>query len=205
LAVGWTLLATVWIFSPIFGEWCVNGPAYPNERRHLLRTPGPGIAGALGMVLAWNVVVAGLCAGPLLLAARQWIAGAVLTALGWALASLFLRSLYGLSRRWLVFVPAGVVVHDPVALRDPVLFPRRIVAGIGPVGTGGPGVADLTQRAVGLALELRLREPTKLTLMKPGRRLGVDTEAAAVVVTPTRPGEVLEEARKRRLPVVSQR
>jgi hypothetical protein len=200
LAVGWALVVTVWVFSPAFGEWCVNGPAYPNERRHLLRAPGPLVGGGIAIVLAWDVAVAGLCAGPLLLAARQWVAGALVLILGWPIAGVFLRSLHGLSRRWLVFVPAGVVIHDPVALRDPVLFPRRVIEGIGPALGGDAGV-DLTRRALGLALEVRLREPVKLTLMKPGRRLGVDEEAVAVVVTPTRPGEAMEEARTRRLPV----
>nr|MDQ6928998.1 hypothetical protein [Actinomycetota bacterium] len=132
-----------------------------------------------------------------LLAARQWVAGAAVTVVGWALAALFLRSLHGLSRRWAVFVPAGMVMHDPVSLRDPVLFARRMVAEVGPARSGGDKVVDLTQRAVGLAIELRLREPATITLMKPGQRLGVPAEALAVVFTPTRPGAVLEEARRR--------
>ena len=199
LAVGWSIVAAAWVFAPAFGEWCVNGPAYPNERRHLLRAPGPVGGGVIGVFVAWDVAVAGLCAGPLLLAARQWVAGAVVTLLGWALAFVFLRSLHGLSRRWAVFVPAGVVMHDPVSLRDPVLFARRVVAGLGPTAATGDGVVDLTQRAVGLALELRLREPATITLMKPGQRLGVQVEATAVVFTPTRPGAVLEEARRRHI------
>jgi hypothetical protein len=203
VAVGWAVVVAAWVFSPAFGEWCVNGPAYPNERRHLLRSPGPAIGGALGIVVAWDVAVAGLCAGPLLLAARQWVVGAIVTILGWALAAIFLRSVHGLSRRWLVFVPAGVVVHDPVTLRDPVLFPRRMVTALGPAAPGNDSAVDLTQRAVGLALELRLGEPTTITLMKPGRRLGVQAEAHAVVITPTRPGAVLEEARDRRLPMAA--
>ncbi len=200
VAVGWSAVVAAWSFSPAFGQWCVNGPAYPNERRYLLRAPGPVAAGVAGLVVAWTVGIAGLCAGPLLVAARQWVAGAIVTVLGWALAVIFLRSLHNLSRRWAVFVPAGVVVHDPVSLRDPVLFARRMVAGLGPTAARSGHVVDLTQRAVGLALELRLREPVTITLMKPGQRLGVQAEATAVVFTPTRPGAVLEEARRRRVP-----
>jgi hypothetical protein len=79
-----------------------------------------------------------------------------------------------------------------------------MVAGLAPVGAGpgadaGDGIVDLTQRSVGLALELRLREPATITLMKPGQRLGVQAEASAVVFTPTRPGAVLEEARRRHI------
>lgn len=200
LAVGWSVVVAAWSFSPAFGEWCVNGPAYPNERRYPLRAPGPVAAGVAGLVVAWTVGIAGLCAGPLLLAARQWTAGAIVTVLGWGLAAVLLRSLHGLSRRWAVFVPAGVVVHDPVSLRDPVLFARRMVAGLGPATAPSGDVVDLTLRAVGLALELRLREPVTITLMKPGQRLGVQAEATAVVFTPTRPGALLEEARRRQVP-----
>jgi hypothetical protein len=199
LAVGWSVVAAAWVFAPVFGEWCVNGPAYPNEHRHLLRAPGPVGVGVLGLVVAWDVALAGICAGPLLLAARQWVAGAIVTPVGWALAVVFLRALHGLSRRWVVFVPAGVVMHDPISLRDPVLFPRRMVAGIAPASAPANGAVDLTRRSVGLPLELRLREPATLTLMKPGQRLGVQAEAGAVVFTPTRPGAVLEEARRRHI------
>lgn len=205
LAVAWSVVVAAWVFSPAFGEWCVNGPAYPNERRCLLRAPGPIVVDMIGLPVAWTVGVAGLCAGPLLLAARQWVAGAIVTVLGWALAGVFLRALHGLSRRWAVFVPAGVVMHDPVSLRDPVLFARRMVAGLGTARASGDGIVDLTQRAVGLALTLQLREPATITLMKPGQRLGVQAVATAVVFTPTRPGAVLEEARRRHFPVAPTR
>ena len=70
--------------------------------------------------------------GPLLLAARQWVAGAV--AVAWAACAAWwgVRVLHTLARRWLVFVPAGLVVHDPLALRRPVLLRRaRAVARAG--------------------------------------------------------------------------
>jgi hypothetical protein len=199
LAVGWAVVAGAWAFAPAFGEWCVNGPAYPNERRHLLRAPGPGIAGVLGIGMAWGLALGGLCSGPVLLAARQWVAGAVVTAVGWAVAALFLRSLHGLSRRWVVFVPAGIVIHDPVSLRDPVLLPRRLVTGVraAEAKADAGDAIDLTQRAVGLAVVLHLREPTAVTLMKPGQQLGVQAEALALAIMPTRPGAVLAEARSR--------
>ena len=156
LAVGWAAVATGWVFAPTFGAWCVNGPAYPNERRFLLQAPGPLLAGPLA--LAWALAVAGVAAGPLLLAARQWVLGALLTAAGLPLAWLLLRGMYDLSRRWVVFVPAGVVLHDPITLVDPVLVPRRSIAGIGPALVG-TAATDLTQRSPGLALEIALTYP----------------------------------------------
>ncbi len=197
LAVGWTVVVLAWAFSPAVGARCVNGPAYPNERRYLLRIPGPLLFGPL--VLAWALAVVGVSSGPLLLAARQWVLGAVCVALGLPVAIVLIRSIHNLSRRWAVFVPAGFVLHDPLALLDPVLFTRRTVTSLRPA-TVGEGL-DLTQGAPGLALELVLAEPAPLTLMKAGRRTGKPQSAARVVFTPTRPGAVIDEARTRRIKV----
>ena len=197
LAVGWTVVVAAWVFSPAVGTRCVNGPAYPNERRYLLRIPGPLLFGPL--VLAWAVAVAGVSAGPLLLAARQWVLGGACVVVGVPVAVVLVRSIHNLSRRWAVFVPAGFVLHDPLALLDPVLFNRRKVTTLRPA-TVGEGL-DLTQNAPGLALELVLDEPASLTLMKPGRRQGQPESTARIVFTPTRPGAVIDEARTRRIHV----
>ncbi|MFP5319186.1 MAG: hypothetical protein ACLGI2_12965 [Acidimicrobiia bacterium] len=200
LAVGWSVVTAGWVFAPTFGALCVNGPAYPNERRFLLRAPAPLMFGPLA--LAWALSVAGVAAGPLLLAARQWVLGALLTAAGPPLAWLLVRGMYDLSRRWVVFVPAGVVLHDPLTVVDPVLVQRRSIAAIGPALVGTAAV-DLTQRSPGLALEIAMKEPLELTLVRPGRRQGDPVSATAVLVTPTRPGALLDEARRRRLPARS--
>ncbi len=198
LALGWAVAAAGWVFSPTFGALCVNGPAYPNERRFLLRAPGSLLVGPLA--LAWALAVAGLAAGPLLLAARRWALGAVVTAVGLPLAWVLLRGMHDLSRRWVVFVPAGVVLHDPLTLVDPVLVARRAITRLGPALVGSTAL-DLTQRAPGLAVELGMGEELELALVRPGRRLGDSARARAVLLTPTRPGSLLAEATRRRLPV----
>lgn len=199
LAVAWATVACAWAFAPGFGAWCVNGPAYPNERRFLLRPPGPLLRGPLA--LAWGLTVAGIAAGPLLLAARQWIAGALLLLLGWPLALLLLKSLHNLSRRWAVFVPAGLVLHDPIVLFDPMLFRRQDVAALRSRQGRDPAYLDLSQGAPGLGLDMDLAEPTVVTLQHPGRREGDPVNTVRVRFTPTRPGAVLEEARRRRIGV----
>jgi hypothetical protein len=195
LAVVWAAVACAWAFAPAIGAACVNGPAYPNERRFLLRPPGPLLAGPLP--LAWGLSVAGIAAGPLLLAAKQWVLGGVLLLAGWPLAYLLLKSIHNLSRRWAVFVPAGIVLHDPVVLFDPTLFRRQDITAIRP--STSSETYDLSQRAPGLALEIQLDESTTITLLKPGKREGVAIHATGLRFTPTRPGAVLEEARRRRL------
>jgi hypothetical protein len=199
LAVAWATVACAWAFAPAFGSHAVNGPAYPNERRFLLRPPRALLLGPLPTF--WILSVAGIGAGPLLLAARQWILGGLALFVGWPLALLLLKSLHNLSRRWAVFVPAGVVLHDPVVLFDPTLFRRQDVTAFRPVTAADAGLFDLSQRAPGLGIAMELAEPTTITLLEPGRREGVAIHASGLRFTPTRPGQVIEEARRRRIAV----
>ena len=118
------------MFVPTTGDVLLNGSSYGHERRLPLRVPGPVLLGPL--VLAWAAIVAPLVAGPLLLAARAWIAGAAVLVLGLPLAAVGVRSLHGLARRWLVLVPAGLVLHDHQALVEPVLFPAARSGGSTP-------------------------------------------------------------------------
>ena len=198
LAVVWALVTAAWAFTPGIGATWVNGPAYPNERRYPLRAPGTMLFGPL--LLAWALLVAAVATGPLLLAARQWVVGGLALAVGAPLAWLLARSLHNLSRRWAVFVPAGMVLHDPLTLLDPVLFQRPTVAGVGPA-VAGTGALDLSQRAPGLALEMVLKEEVTFTLLVPLKRDGRPITTTRFLFTPTRPGAVLDEARRRRLPV----
>jgi hypothetical protein len=191
------LVAALAAFWPGTGEAFVAGSSYGDERRMPLRVPGPLLAGPL--VLIWVAATAGVAAGPLLLAARQWIAGAAALAVGLPVALVAFRSLHTLARRWLVFVPAGVVVHDPLALAEPVLLRRSEVRSFGPAPADAAAL-DLTRGALGLALEVTLASPVSVVLAGGGRQ-GVHeaTTAGALLVAPTRPGAVLAEARRRRL------
>ena len=199
LAVAWATVACAWAFAPAFGSHSVNGPAYPNERRFLLRPPRALLLGPLPTF--WILSVAGISAGPLLLSGRQWILGGLALLAGWPLAFLLLKSLHNLSRRWAVFVPAGVVLHDPMVLFDPMLFRRQDVTALRPATPADAGFFDLSQRAPGLAIAMELDELTTITLLKPGRREGVAIHASGLRFTPTRPGLVVEEARRRRIAV----
>ena len=193
-AVAATLVALVVVFLPETGVAFVNGPAYPNERRFPLRVPGPLLLGPL--LLAWGLAVGAPIAAALLLAAEQWIAGGVVAVVGAASVFFLGRALHGLSRRWVVFVPAGLVVHDPMTLADPVLFPKLQIAGIDAADASTTAL-DLTHRSPGLAIELVLRETASLVLTKPGERVGPTVDADRILFTPTRPGAVLREARER--------
>ncbi len=198
VAVAVTGVVMVLALAPPTAVLYVNGPAYPNERRYPLRPPGPLLLGPLE--LSWALVVGAPTAAIVLLAARNWILGAVVGLVGLPVAIVLARSLHGLSRRWLVFVPAGVVLHDPISLLDPVLFPRASIEALRPAAAGTDSL-DLTQGALGLTLELVLTEKVPMTRAKPGRLGGEQGASARLLFTPTRPGQVLAEATRRRVPV----
>lgn len=196
LAAAWTAVMVAIAFAPDTALFCVNGPAYPNERRLLLRPPAPLLVGPVP--LAWAAAATGIGAGPLLLAARQWVWGAVAVAAGFPAASVLLRSLHVLSKRWIVFVPAGLVLVDPLGLTDSILLRRQTVRALGPAPADAVGL-DLTQRAPGLALQAVLAEAIDVSVARPGRRGSESRRADRLLFTPTLPGAVLEEARSRRV------
>lgn len=198
LALGSAALALVLAFAPETSARYVNGPAYPNERRLPLRVPGPLLLGILP--LAWCLALGLPVAGALLLASGRWVAGGLVAVVGAPVAYLLLAAMNNLSRRWVVFVPAGLVLHDPIALADPVLFRRQDIEILRPAPADTDSL-DLTQRAPGLALELILTEKVPMMLMRPGTRIGESGSSARLLFTPTRPGEVLKEAAARRIKV----
>jgi hypothetical protein len=191
------LVAALAAFWPGTGEAFVDGSSYGDERRMPLRVPGPLLAGPL--VLLWAVAATGLAAGPLLLATKRWTLGAPALAVGLPAAWFAVRGLHTLARRWLVFVPNGVVVHDPLALAEPVLLRRVDVRSFGPA-PADTSARDLTRGALGLAVEITVEPPVSLVVAGGGRAAVHEaTTAGALLVTPTRPGAVLAEARRRRI------
>lgn len=189
--------AAVAALAPTTGDAFVNGSAYGPERRFALRPPAALLFGPVELV--WLAVVGGAIAGPLLLAAEQWVAGVVALVVGVPVAVLGSRSLHQLARRWLVFVPAGVVVHDPTALAAQLLR-RQSIRSIGPA-PATTDAHDLTGGAPGLALEVVLAAPVTLELLARRGTPPPPVETDRFLVTPTRPGAVLAEAAARRLPV----
>ena len=198
VAVGASALAVVAAFSPLTGDLFIAGSGYGDERRFALRVPTALIFGPVP--LAAVGAVAGPIAGPLLLAAEQWVAGAVALVVGGPVAVVAVRALHGLARRWAVLVPAGLVLHDPHALVEAVLFPRGMIRRLGPAAADVADRRDLTQAALGLALELELVEPAEITPRRPDGTVQVEP-VTRVAFTPTRPGALLAAAAARRIAV----
>jgi hypothetical protein len=198
LAVALAALASAWVLTPWVGEAWIDGSSYGPEQRLPLRPPV--LFSAVVVPLTWTLVVAGASVGPLLLAARAWLPGAVLTVAGAGLAFAGARSLHQLSRRWVVLVPAGMVLHDGLVMPEPQLFLRHTVVRLGPALVDGGEPDDLTAGAPGLALRLDLNDPVELLVRRGGRTTETVT-STAVLFTPSRPRRLLDAAAKRRIPV----
>ena len=196
VALGGAFVLGVLSHWPAVADTYVDGASYGDEKRFLLRAPGPVVL-ALGP-LAWALTVAGVVVGPLLLASGDSAVGSAACVAGLPIAAASARALHHLHRRWIVLVPAGFVLHDHLALADPTLLPRDALTSVGPA-SADTDAHDLTQAARGIALEVRCREPHDL---RPSSRDGsaevVVTEA--ILCAPARPDAVLAEAKRRRLP-----
>lgn len=195
------LIVSALALSATIGDRFADGASYGNERRMLLRPPTGVLFGPLP--LAWIATVAGATAGIILLGDERWLTGIIATVAGLPLAYLGFRSLHSLTRRWVVFVPTGLVIHDPVALVDPVLFPRDAVRFVGPA-LADTTATDVSSGASGLLLELNLITNTQVPVRDktgPKAVVSAPVETDALLFAPTLPGEALAEAERRKLPV----
>ena len=190
--------AAVVAMAPSVGDTFVDGSSYGPERRFALRVPAPVLLGPIEVT--WALLLAGALAGPLLLAAEQWVAGAAALVVGLPLGFWAVRSLHTLSRRWLVFVPGGVVIHDPLTVTESVLMPKARIARLGPA-PADTDAYDLTQRALGLALQVDLNDPLPVSLYRPRADRPETATVERLLFTPTRPAHVLDAAEERHLPV----
>ena len=188
-----SLLGTGLVLLPLYAETQVDAASYGDERRFLLRPPGPILMTLV--VPIWAVAVAGVAVGPLLLADRGWAAGIVAAAVGLPTAALAAHTLFRLAWRWLVFVPNGLVVHDHLAVAEPLPLGRRSIASMGPA-RAGTTAADLTAQAFGMALELRLAGPVAASVVT-GRNRSETRPLTALLVSPSRPAAVLATAARR--------
>lgn len=206
VGVGAAVVTAFTALAAATGDGFADGSSYGDERRMLLRPPTAVLLGPLPLV--WALTVAAVTAGPLLLADRQWVAGGVATVAGAAIVRFTARSLHLLARRWVVFVPAGLVVHDHLALAEPTLFARAAITRLGPADAGAladPATVDATVAAPGLVLAIEVAPPQQVTPARLGRGKGrpplEPREISRVLVVPTRPGALLDEARRRRIRV----
>ena len=192
------IVAVAAIFSAEYGQWMVQASAYGDEDRLPLRSPVPVGAAA---IVSWLVWAASLLGGPVALAAGNWLLGIPVTALAVA-ASVFVGPRWhALSRRWLVLVPAGLVVHDPVVLADTLMLRTDQILGLG-LARADTEAADLTGPASGYAIQIDTSETVSTVFaFTPREPNGRAIHMTGFLIAPSRPGQALRRAKARGLPV----
>jgi hypothetical protein len=192
------IVASVLVAAADTGQVYIQASAYGDERRFGLRPPLGYLSPA---VVSWMIWTAAVIAAPLAWAGRAWVVAVIATAAAIAGALALPRRWHQLSRRWLVTVPAGLVVHDPVVLADTLMVPNRHVVDIGLVGRSRTGGAfDLTGPTPGVAVGVVLSELTTVVLApRPATPRGTSIHLSAFLVAPSRPGAVLRETARRGL------
>jgi hypothetical protein len=178
-----------------------NALAYGDELRVPLRVP-PALFIA-PLPLARALVVAGVTAGPLLLADGRIVLGIVALVVGLPLAVLLSRALHRLSCRWAVLVPAGFVIVDPMTLADNVLFPREGIAGMqaASASRAAPGVLDLRLGATIGSVLLSFDQVAELFRAGRGRRPTETVKTSSLLIAVVRRDAMLQIAKGRRLRV----
>jgi len=164
VGVAVAVLAMVCIFLPAFGSLHVQASAYGDEKRLLLRVPAAQIAPiAVSYLVMASVVVTTLFAA----AGEVWWLAAVCLVPTVLIFRVVPKRLHRFSRRWLVVVPAGVVVHDELLLAETFMVRTSGVTQVELSATGGEAL-NLTGDIVGvrrqLVLVVQLREAEKLAV-----------------------------------------
>lgn len=194
LAAATTLLA----MAAESGEAMVQASAYGDERRFPLRVP---VTYLLPMSITWLLWCVVSLAAVLLLCAQVWVLGALVTVVALAATVLLIGRMRRFAMRWLVIVPAGVVLHDPVVLAETLMVPRANVTycRLAPAGTEA---ADLTGPAAGHAIDVGVKEMALVALAaRPGAEKGSALHVQSFLVAPSRPGRALRALGAARLPV----
>lgn len=187
------LITCLIIFSSTFGANHAQAGAYGDEQRFLLRVP---VAVIFPVGIAYLLLVMTVTLTPLWLVDRQWALGAVGLVVSVALLWKVAPRMYQLSRRWLVFVPAGVVVHDPTMLSEVLMLRRGEIVSMA-LAPAGTKAVDLTGFTRGVPLEVQLAELIDVRLTPFAARILKTTDVLHVqsfLVAPNRAGQALSNA-----------
>lgn len=196
LALAVSAVASIASSSAETGAHFVQASAYGDERRFPLRCPRPTVA---VLIVAWVLWFAAAASGAGLLAGGQW-SGSIPAAVALIGFAFLPRRFHVPARRWLVEVPAGIVIHDQVELTETAMFARRNVLGV--EAWSSQEMADTAERDAPLDVSgcphtpgvvIRLSDPETIIIAPtsdhPGGRA---LHVRSVKVCPTRVNRTLE-------------
>jgi len=178
-------VACVFMFTAEFGSEQAQAGAFGNERRFLLRLPAPL---ALPAVIGWLLFSLSVIGAPIVVASSTWVIGVPTALLALVVLWFAPQRLHQLSKRWLVRVPAGWVVHDAVLLADNILVRTHELQSMA-IAPSTTEAFDLTGLTRGTPLEICLRDSTTVRLTPFAARITKTLDVVhtkAILVAPTR-------------------
>jgi hypothetical protein len=190
VAVALGIVAAFGAFLPDYAAAHVQAAAYGAESRLPLRVPVPQIA---PIVLAWVLAVGSVAALLFALAGEVWWLAACFVAVAGLFVWVAATRLHRFARRWLVLVPAGIVVHDHLLLAETFMVKASAVTSVRIAESPGEAL-DLSGVTRGALLLVSMREAENLALSPYLARMLGTLDAVHVrsyAVAPTLAGHVL--------------
>lgn len=175
----------VLVFTAEFGSEQAQAGAFGNERRFLLRLPAPLV---LPLILGWLLFAVAVIGAPLVAASTNWIVGVPSVVVALVVSWFAPQRLHQLSKRWLVRVPAGWVVHDAVLLADNILVRTHELQSMA-IAPSTTEAFDLTGLTGGTPIEICMRDSTTVRLTPFAARVTKTLDVVhtkAILVAPTR-------------------
>jgi len=187
-----SLICFCFVFSGEVGNTFVQVSAYGDERRFLLRCPNNMVT---VQCLMWALWVGTAITAVSFFNDENWMTGTVFAVLTVALSYILPSRFHRFSRRWLVGVPAGLVIHDSYALAETAMFMKQSIAHIGiETKSENSEAADLSGGCHGLSITISLHEFDKVILAAtrkdPG---GKAIHVQMMRVCPTRVARTVQE------------
>ena len=161
------IISLMLMFTADYGSAHVQAGACGNERRFLLRIPAPVV---LPTLITWALVATVLVVLESAVQSENYVLGIPLLLALIAMSWKFAPQMHRLSKRWLVRVPAGWVVHDDLLLAENLLVRSHNLVAIN-FALADSEALDLSGMTRGVPIQISLREMTDVRLSQLGARL----------------------------------
>jgi hypothetical protein len=170
------IISLMLMYTADYGSAHVQAGAYGNERRFLLRIPAPVV---LPTLITWALFATVLVVLENAVQSENYVLGIPLLLALIAMSWKFAPQMHRLSKRWLVRVPAGWVVHDDLMLAENLLIRSHNLIAID-LALADTEALDLSGMTRGVPIQISLREMTDVRLSKLGARLQKTMDALHV-------------------------
>ena len=161
------IVSLMLMYTADYGSAHVQAGAYGNERRFLLRIPAPVV---LPTLITWALFATVLVVLENAVQSENYVLSIPLLLALIAMSWKFAPQMHRLSKRWLVRVPAGWVVHDDLMLAENLLIRSHNLTAMD-FALAESDALDLSGMTRGVPIQISLREMTDVRLSQLGARL----------------------------------